>query len=393
MNLEDELRRSLATQAGRIEPSPESVARLASATRRGVSRRPVALVAAAAAVALVAASAVVIATRSDGTGETVSAGPDASQVGSVEATVTTDRPTTADEGGGACPDSDAGPPPVRAAAALASDGRGLVLFGGTDDGGRNLSDTWRYYCGRWTRLSPTSSPPAAGRPLAAFDAHQRQLRLVAGDGSVWGWEGANWRSLAAAGGLPTLTDPHMVYDSHAEALLVVGANGPVLETWAWRASAWTRLGATAQLGRLRRFGLVHHAALGKTVLFGGVDDGDMLASGTTVWDGKDWIAEAGGGEAPPGAITAGYDERAKAIVAVDDLDGRTWIWDGSWRRADGDGLGRRWDAAVAFDASTAALVVFGGDHVASDPAASPRRTSDVWRWDGRSWALASVPSR
>ena len=376
MNFEDELRHSLADQASRIEPSPKSMARLAAASRPG-RVRPAHVTLAAAALAVVLASAAVVATRSDDGRRTVSAGPDPS--------ITTITPAD----GEGCPTDDAGPPSARAAAALASDGRGLVLFGGSDESGGSLGDTWLYACGRWTPLAPASAPPTGGRPLAAFDADAKVLRLVAGDGSVWSWQDGDWRMLAASGGLPKLEDAHLVYEAVAKRLLLVGGNGTALETWAWQRGKWDRLATTDGLGRLRRYGLVYHAALGKTVLFGGVYDGDMLVSGTYLWTGAAWVGtEDGGQEAPQAAVTAAYDEKAKAIVAVDDIDARTWLWDGKWTLLGVQGPGRHWEAAAAYDPSTETLVVFAGDYAAPRSTEAPRRVNDVWQWDGRSWAVA-----
>lgn len=369
MTIEDQLRRSLADQASRIDPSPRAVARWEAAARHTRHIRPPMLAAAAVLTALVSVAAVVAA-LSDDKRQTVTAGPDTS-VAPIE---------SAD-----CPEPSSSTPSPRSEVAMAPDNHGIILFGG-NDGRAFLGDTWRFACGRWSRLMPPSAPPADGRPLAVFDADAKQTRLVAGDGSVWAWAGADWQMLAPGGSLPKLTDPHMVYDTAAKRLMLVGANGAALETWAWQGGAWTRLASTDGLGLLRQYGLVHHAALTKTVLFGGVMDGDMLVSTTYVWNGKAWTpAGTANGDAPQAAVTAAYDDKAKVIVAVDDLDARTWLWDGDWKLAPAAGPGRRWEAGAAFDGSTGGVIFFGGQYLEPRSAEAPRLVDDAWKWDGTSW--------
>jgi hypothetical protein len=370
MSIEDQLRRSLADQASRVELSPRSVARWEAAARRTGRQRPA--VVAATVLAVIVAASIIVAARS-GDGGTVAAGPGTAAV-----------PVDAAD----CPQAGGGVPSPRLKAATAADGRGVIVFGGSD-GHAYLGDTWAFACGHWGRLAPSSSPPAEGQPLAAYDTDARQVRLVAGDGSVWAWEGSDWRMLAPGGVLPRLDDPHAVYDSAAHRLMLVGANGAALETWAWQAGAWERVASTDGLGRLRHYSLVHHAALARTLLFGGVMDGDMVVRDTYTWDGRAWTSAGGDEDSPQGAVTAAYDPKAKAIVAVDDVDARTWLWDGAWKLAGAPALGRRWDAGAAYDASMGGVVFFGGRHM-EPPSAASRLTNDVWKWDGAGWAALST---
>jgi hypothetical protein len=307
--------------------------------------------------------------------------------------LSTDRPDEKVTTGPARPDPPADikcpetgqDPPARFDAAMASDRDGLLVFGG-NDGRTYVGETWASTCGHWTRLSPSSSPPADGRSLAAFDTEAAEVRLVAGDGSVWAWKGDDWRMLSS-GGLPRLADPHMVYDTVGERLLLVGANGAALETWAWDGATWARLGSTDGLGRLRHYGLAHHVGVGKTLLVGGVTDGDMLAGTTYVWERSRWVATEEP-DGPQGAVIAAYDEQARAIVAVDDLDSRTWLWDGTWKLTSAPGPGRRFDAAAAFDPSTKGVVLFGGQSIAAASSSAPRPANDTWRWDKDRWVEA-----
>ncbi|GAC1340005.1 MAG: hypothetical protein NVSMB29_08270 [Candidatus Dormibacteria bacterium] len=76
-------------------------------------------------------------------------------------------------------------PSARTGAAMAFDGTGVVLFGGSD-GRQSLGDTWRWDGSGWAQLHPAHAPPAREQALAVYDQHVQRLLLVGGWSAVPG---------------------------------------------------------------------------------------------------------------------------------------------------------------------------------------------------------------
>src|SRR5438093_3152784 len=81
----------------------------------------------------------------------------------------------------------------------------VVMFGGLDNNGVALGETWLWDGTGWSQQFPTSSPCRRRSTRAAFDALSQQVLLfggVAGDncpvqagktlGDTWLWNGSNW---------------------------------------------------------------------------------------------------------------------------------------------------------------------------------------------------------
>ena len=93
-----------------------------------------------------------------------------------------------DDSPAGCTDNCADSPSPRQAAAMASgtvQGTGTVaLFGGVDDNGHDLGDTWTWSpTGGWTQAGPMSSPSARDTPALSFDQRTSQLVLFGGESS------------------------------------------------------------------------------------------------------------------------------------------------------------------------------------------------------------------
>jgi hypothetical protein len=90
-------------------------------------------------------------------------------------------------------------PAGRSAPAMAYDAerREIVLFGGIDDTGQLLADTWLWNGSGWRRAE-VEGPPARYDTVMAFDAARRVVVLFGGDreaellGDTWEWDGSQW---------------------------------------------------------------------------------------------------------------------------------------------------------------------------------------------------------
>lgn len=109
---------------------------------------------------------------------------------------------------------------------------GLLLYGGISEGGTALGDSWLYKDGNWSRLAPTSSPPALSDAALDFDPALGTLVLaggLTGSGSLsdatYTFNGTTWSALSTTD-LPSSHDAGIgVYDPEDRAF-VLAAGSP-----------------------------------------------------------------------------------------------------------------------------------------------------------------------
>jgi N-acetylneuraminic acid mutarotase len=141
--------------------------------------------------------------------------------------------------------------------------------------------------------------------------------------------------------------------------------------------------------------MAYDAATGKVVLFGGESASTSLPlSDTWAWDGSAWAKQHPTASPPArwGAAMA-YDAATRTVVmfggegttATGSL-GDTWVWDGStWTKQHPTASPpARLDASMAYDTATRTVVLFGGSSQGiGDPLHS------TWVWDGSTWTQRS----
>ncbi len=198
-----------------------------------------------------------------------------------------------------------GPRPRRLHQVLAYDPsrRAVLLHGGlnTDDGGRPLSDTWRWTGLRWEEIS-TSAPPN--------NAENHDALMSMGDGVILlfqvkdtarcppseRWQRAQARLFELRGGAWTVlaSDGPCISGLPAVALtqngiVVVNGSAPgspwPSEVWQWRDKTWKRVETMPTTRRAAR--AAYDPVRGRIVFFGGDDAAGMLGD-TWEWDGERW---------------------------------------------------------------------------------------------------------
>ncbi len=166
----------------------------------------------------------------------------------------------------------AGPPtapPARVAMGMTYDAaRGeAVLFGGRDNLGGFLGDTWTWVGTGWTPRTPPDAPSARELMGMAYDAAHGQVELFGGDnaggflGDTWTWE------VVLFGGVAKRS--------------VLG------DTWTWVGTDWTLRAPKHDPSARVLMGMAYDTARGQVVLFGGVAKRSVLGD-TWSWDGTDW---------------------------------------------------------------------------------------------------------
>ena len=152
------------------------------------------------------------------------------------------------------------------------------------------------------------------------------------------------------------------------------------------AATWTRHAPAASPPARTGAAMAYDAATGTVVLFGGDRrDGVQPLTDTWTWDGTTWAkhAPAVHPSARTGAAMA-YDAATGTVVLFGGYRASaladTWTWDGTtWtKQAPAAGPSPRF-GAMAYDAATRTVVLFGGY------GSNSQALADTWTWDGTTW--------
>jgi hypothetical protein len=190
-------------------------------------------------------------------------------------------------------------PSARAGTTGASDGAGMLMFGGQAAGTAYLNDLWRFDGTSWTNLTPAAGLPAGRDWYACSYDSFRQVLVVFGGRNAAGVLGDTWEWHSSTGWTQrtTTTTPTprrwaaMAYDSQSQRCVMFGGeNGASTynnETWAYDGNDWTLLavnGAPTPRGRGK---LAYDMMRDEMVYFGGRNVGGALGD-TFRFDGQNW---------------------------------------------------------------------------------------------------------
>jgi hypothetical protein len=211
----------------------------------------------------------------------------------------------------------------------------VVLFGGNDANGNDLSDTWTWDGQSWTQVFPPVSPPArsfetngmvfspAGNYVVMFGGltqSPQQPGVYGVLGDTWTWDGTTWTQHQGAG--PSPRRAPLARDGGGNVLLFGGDNvtGYFGDTWIWNAGANNGNGAWQQKNppiappprglAATAWDPVRHGV----ILFGGSVLSTAL-SDTWLWKSGAWT-QLTAPTVPPIRYAFGmaYDPRANGVV-------------------------------------------------------------------------------
>jgi hypothetical protein len=144
----------------------------------------------------------------------------------------------------------------------------LVVFGGRDDLGNRLGDTWilDLATNQWTTLPPAALSPGLRNVAGmSFDESRGVVVLFGGlsstastsiyENSTWEWNGTSWRNVTPISGNPPARFwPRVVYDpSRKRVVMFAGVTNfntssnpsfaaqPFRDIWEWDGAAWSRI--------------------------------------------------------------------------------------------------------------------------------------------------------
>ncbi|MDQ2985552.1 MAG: hypothetical protein M3R13_02365 [Armatimonadota bacterium] len=179
----------------------------------------------------------------------------------------------------------------------------------------------------------------------------------------------------------------MAYDSRRGVIVLFG--GGATDTWEFDGTSWRQVASAGP--SLRYFApMVYDQARGKTVLHGGSSGwiGSPLLSDTWEWNGVVWNRIEPVFPGPKRSFhTLTYDSRRRLTVLVGGggpytlyTVNDTWEYDGStWRKSVApQEIYARQTHATAYHEGMGKVAVFGGRNY-------PRRYSDLWLFNGKSW--------
>jgi len=162
---------------------------------------------------------------------------------------------------------------------------------------------------------------------------------------------------------------------------------PALETYAWSLRTPTKSPGARALSAM-----AYDAARKRTVLYGGQGPngtgGTQYFFDTWEWDGTTWADRATTGPRlsgwPAQGVAMAYDSARGVAVMLGQNETagamETWEWNGTaWSQRSATSPPRRTGHALAYDATRARTVLFGGT-------SSTGSLGDTWEWDGTTWA-------
>lgn len=249
----------------------------------------------------------------------------------------------------------------------------LLAITGCGEGGAKGGETSK-------RASPVEAPLSGPSPGGIHP-----LALAAPIETVT-WE------LASSGGAPQPRQSSaFAYDSARRKMVLfggAGSSGNLNDTWEWDGRMWKNVTPATSPPARTFHALAYDSAREKVVLFGG--SGATRLDDTWEWDGASWTQRTPATSPPArGYHSLSFDPVREKVVLFggwgpggsSDLLSDVWEWDGeTWAEITPSAPRpvARHSHSLAFDGSIGKVVLFGG-FVTSG------YLNDLWTWDGAAW--------
>ncbi len=290
-------------------------------------------------------------------------------------------------------------PALRYGAAMAHDAvSGMtIMFGGRNEKELALDDTWQWDGNKWTQLNPTPSPPARSQHAMVYDASRQVIVLYGGSNAgvrhadTWEWDGANWSQSPApdAGAHDRLG---MAYDPVNQVVVKYGGDsgsGRSNKTWEYTGTSWVITSNISPPGSRSHHAMAFDPISNRVIMFGGVKPGGIKQSDTWSYDAATdtWTELLIAGPSARGLHSLTLEESCDALILQGGLGdpntlGDTWRFEnGAWSEVTyrvSRALGARERHAVAYDATTDRLLLFGGRDASSGHIGKMTWAYDCW---------------
>ena len=278
----------------------------------------------------------------------------------------------------------------------------MVMFGGYDLDFNRLNDIWEYNAATKTWIEVTPATGAAPAPRSghamAFDPTRRVIIVFGGLNNsgthlsdTWEWNTVTkvWSNVTPGTSPSIRQGARLVKDVANDRLILVGGTDSVScfyhDTWAWNLTSrtWTLLSpgmspANKFYGRTFH-GMAYNTATNRVTVFGGIgypttgcsDPGGVI-NFNDLWElqGNTWTQITPASASPPGRgwTQLAYDSTNNRMVMYGGWQGAfsygdTWSFaGGAWTEIvpEAAGLGVRDSHGMVFDTARSKVVVFGG---------------------------------
>lgn len=308
------------------------------------------------------------------------------------------------------------PSPRNQPAAAFDQQRGkLVVFGGIDQSGKSLNDTWEWDGAKWTKINTANSPSARAAHAVAFDAKRNRIVLFGGQiganalADTWEYDGNDWQKIETINSPPARVAHALVYDFKRGKIILFGGTDFVAkktynDTWEFDGKTWTQIKtANAPEGRFH-YSMTFDLNRNRIVLFGGNTaipplNSEKFKAGqrgdTWEFDGKNWKAIQTENSPPKrDHLVIAYDSNSKKIILFGGFSGGfedgiylgdTWVFDGkNWKEIKPQNCpeARGGKPTLVNDSKARKLVLFGGG--------TPQKAmNDLWTYDNEKWLQLS----
>lgn len=225
---------------------------------------------------------------------------------------------------------------------------GQLTFAGT------TMETWEWTGDTWQQAHPAQSPPPRQTPALAYDAARQRTVMFSGDmtlaADTWLWNGSNWAAAAPAVSPPARARAAMAYDAARQRVVLFGGRvaAPAIrvvdDTWEWDGANWRQLFPTTPPPARDHHAMAYDPIRQRVVMFGGTTTAGLSANDVWEWDGSNWALTPAAGTIPVARV--GH--------------------------------------AMAFDAASGRVVLFGGD--VATATGGLFTVGGTYEWDGASWS-------
>jgi hypothetical protein len=231
--------------------------------------------------------------------------------------------------------------------------------------------------------------------LAAYGGWHLVAWIAARGNDTWVYESSSGWTERSTDPAPSMrTDAAMAYDPARRKVVLFGgrptsAAESLDDTWTWDLQGWHSEGQAAHPPGLAAPAMAYDPQGKRMILFGGQTTLQRPPYGAPQPGCQ--VTASGGQKVPPPASCVTGPEPTAPPESAD-----TWAYDGSWTRlAPLHQPPARQGAALAFDAASGRLILFGGSNAIPAGGGPQSMLGDTWAFEGGDWLLltpAGAPS-
>jgi hypothetical protein len=228
--------------------------------------------------------------------------------------------------------------------------------------------------------------------LAAYGGWQLVAWLSARGNDTWVFESTNGWTDRSTGPAPSIrTDAAMAYDPARRVLVLFGgrsqsAPDSLDDTWTWDAGGWHIQGQTPHPPGLAGAAMAYDPLGRRLILFGGLRSQQAQTASSPPAGCQ--VTISGGAKVPP--PSACYVTPSAALQAGTSLEAsETWAYsNGQWTKlAPAHQPPPREGSALAFDALSRGMILFGGSTQPQAQGGQGDILGDTWAFEGGDWSL------